>query len=444
MKILSIFPHKSHTHNYKVRTKLNTIVCFQALIICFSCILLSCGKFEVQELDIYENLEGLVNIPGDTTRQRSITHSHSNTVTPTRKVHPSRIPIYFIDDSSFVNMDTAINRQLQYFQRFYLSGTIQFGNDVYPRSMLPLALKKFQRLYHAYYNCLRRAYNARKNYDTCMYSFHNTLVNQFNIYEPDITPVDRDNPTFFTGYYTPKISGSRRQTNRFRYAVYAKPRENRLRRLTRYKIDFKNELAGHGYELFYTDDLFALYNLHIQGGGKTDFVDGSRNFYLSYDGNNGKKRRPISKYMERRGMIRNESIAAQKAYLKAHPDRQAEVYGQSPGYVYFRPSVNPPIGSIDVSLTDGRSIATGKKHYSQKGILAFVQAKKPHYETWSRTGQVKMQTFSRFVLDQDTGSAIRDKARVDFYFGETKYAEIAANHLNTQGKLFFLMPKQVP
>ena len=445
MKILSIFPHKSHTHNYKVRTKLNTIVCFQALIIILSCILLSCGKFEVHELDIYENLEGLVNIPGDTTRQRSITHSHSNTVTPTRKVHPSRIPIYFIDDSSFVNMDTAINRQLQYFQRFYLSGTIQFGNDVYPRSMLPLALKKFQRLYHAYYNCLRRAYNARKNYDTCMYSFHNTLINQFHIYEPSVNPVDRSNPTHFTGYYTPTILGSMRRTSRFRYPVYSTPREYRLRTLTRYQIDFQHLLAGHSYELFYTDDLFTIYNTQIQGSGRVRFVDGNRDVYIAFNKNNGIswKNNFISKYMRRRGMITNESMATQKAYLDANPHRQAEIYRQSTTYSYFSFTDKPP-GSVGFGVTEGRSIATDDKYYVQKGILAFVQAKKPNYETWRRTGRVEMQSFSRFVLDQDTGGLITGKARVDFYFGESKYAEVAASSLNTQGKLFFLMPKQVP
>ena len=275
-----------------------------------------------------------------------------------------------------------------------------------------------------------------------MYSFHNTLVNQFNIYEPDITPVDRDNPTFFTGYYTPKISGSRRQTNRFRYAVYAKPRENRLRNLERFEIDFKNELAGHGYELFYTDDLFAIYNMQIQGTGKVHLVDIDREIYLAADGYNGISWRGnfISRYMKRRWMIANESMEAQQAYLKkATLNQQAEIYKQSRTYTYFRFSDKPP-GNIDIALTDGRSIATDDQFYAQKGILAFVQAKRPGDITWNS----KMRTFSRFVLDQDTGGMIDGEARVDFYFGETKYAEVVVRRLKTQGKLFFLMPKQVP
>lgn len=427
--------------------KLNTIKIFKMFIfMSFIFILISCGKFEVPDFNegAEKSLESIINDQIPSQKQQDLVNSHAEYVTPTRRVEASRIPVWFIDDLNFDNMELAINRQLKYFQRFRLSGTIQFGDDVYPRSALPFALRKFQILFRAYRNCLQQAYRGYLDSNVCVHSFHNILINQFHVYEPDVNPVNENNPTYFTGYYSPTLLASRRRTRRFRYAVYAKPREYALRILTRYQIDIQGLLAGHGYELFYTDDLFAIYHSHIQGAGKTHFVDGSRNFYLSYDGHNGKRRRSISRYMRRRGMIRNQSYAAQRAYLKAHPERQGEIYRQSPNYVFFRPSIDPPVGSIDVSVTNGRSIATSTRYYRQKGVLAFIQAKRPHYETWRDTRKIRMRRFSRFVLDQSTGSAITGKARVDVYFGESEYESVAAHHLSAYGKLFFFMPRRIP
>ena len=435
------------SHNkfhHKIKISFHFIVLFFITISYLT--LTSCGGIEVQDLNVHENLEdiAIADTPDVPKQKRGLIPSEKYVVTPTRLVPPSKVPIWFVDDLNFADMDIAINRQIQYFEKYHLTGTVRFGNHTYPRSMLPLALKKFQLLYHSYHNCLKRAINRPNN--TCIYAFHTTLINQFHIYEPNVTPVKRNNPTHFTGYYTPTILGSMRRTNRFQYAVYSKPRDHRLRTLTRYQIDFQNLLAGHGYELFYTDDLFAIYNMQIQGTGKVRFVNGHKDSYLVVTGNNGISWRGnfISPYMKRRGMISNQSMAAQKAYLDANPHRQAEVYQQSRTYSYFTFTDKPP-GSIDIALTDGRSIATDYRLYDQKGILAFVQAQKPNYETWRRTGQIKMQKFSRFVLDQDRGGLIKGAARADFYFGENKYAEVAARSLNTQyGKMFFLMPKQTP
>ena len=46
------------------------------------------------------------------------------------------------------------------------------------------------------------------------------------------------------------------------------------------------------------------------------------------------------------------------------------------------------------------------------------------------------------TLDQDTGGAIKGKARVDIYFGEDEYAALASQYHNHLGELFFLMLKK--
>ncbi|MGD9179494.1 MAG: 3D domain-containing protein, partial [Desulfobacterales bacterium] len=45
----------------------------------------------------------------------------------------------------------------------------------------------------------------------------------------------------------------------------------------------------------------------------------------------------------------------------------------------------------------------------------------------------------RFVLNQDTGGAIRGPGRADLFWGNGPYAEIAAGHLAHVGELYFLI-----
>ncbi|EKD40025.1 MAG: hypothetical protein ACD_75C00198G0001 [uncultured bacterium] len=50
----------------------------------------------------------------------------------------------------------------------------------------------------------------------------------------------------------------------------------------------------------------------------------------------------------------------------------------------------------------------------------------------------------RFVFPQDSGAAIKGTGRVDVFFGQGEYAEVAANHMKEPGKLYFLIKKGYP
>jgi membrane-bound lytic murein transglycosylase A len=49
---------------------------------------------------------------------------------------------------------------------------------------------------------------------------------------------------------------------------------------------------------------------------------------------------------------------------------------------------------------------------------------------------------TRFVLNQDTGGAIRGPRRADLYFGTGDEAAGLAGYMNRPGKIFFLVLKQ--
>jgi membrane-bound lytic murein transglycosylase A len=124
--------------------------------------------------------------------------------------------------------------------------------------------------------------------------------------------------------------------------------------------------------------------------------------------------------------------------LTENPGVLDEVLNYNPSYVFFRQVENGPIGSIDVLLTPGRSIALDSKIFP-KGALGFISCQKPLVnEKGDIIGWIK---FSRFVLNQDSGGAIKGAGRADLFWGSGPYAEMAAGHLKHNGELYILIKK---
>jgi len=95
-----------------------------------------------------------------------------------------------------------------------------------------------------------------------------------------------------------------------------------------------------------------------------------------------------------------------------------------------------PWGSINVPLTMGRSLALDARLFP-KGALAFISSRKPNVnEKGKITG---WSDFSRFVLNQDTGSAIKGAGRADLFWGSGPDAETLAWRLKHEGDLYVLI-----
>lgn len=129
-----------------------------------------------------------------------------------------------------------------------------------------------------------------------------------------------------------------------------------------------------------------------------------------------------------------------RRYLRAHPEEQEAILSSNERYIFFRFVKGGPVGNLGVPLTPGRSIATDMRLFP-KGALAFIVTKRPVLDEAGNL--VGWEPFSRFVLNQDTGSAIRGLERVDLYFGAGPEAAAAAGYMKSMGKLYFLMKKRV-
>ena len=267
----------------------------------------------------------------------------------------------------------------------------------------------------------------------------------------------------FTGYYEPVLSCRTNSDDVYKYPLYKKPDDiieidltlfgNDLPRsklaariegrkvlpyYSREEIDQKKALSGRSLEMLWCRDLVDIYFLQIQGSGKAD-IGGGDIVSILYDGQNGRQYKSLGKSLIDKGAIAKEnmSMPAIREYLRTHPEKVVPLLNQNPSYVFFRMDVGPSIGNINVPLTPGRSIATDSK-LLPKGALAFIETQKPVIVN----GAIKEWVpFTRFVLNQDTGGAIRGPGRVDLFWGQGAEAELAAGYMQQEGKLFFLIRK---
>jgi membrane-bound lytic murein transglycosylase A len=271
----------------------------------------------------------------------------------------------------------------------------------------------------------------------------------------------------FTGYYQPVIEGSLAPTPEYAYPIYGIPADlivtertallpslapekvsgrleggNLVPYYSRREIDELGSLRGRGYEIAWVKNPIDLFFLHIQGSGLLQLEDGRR-LLVGYAGANGRPYRSIGRLLIDRGKIPQEEMSMQRLrrYLLDYPEEQNEIFSYNESYVFFRFSQDGPLGNIEVPLTPGRSIATDAWLFP-KGALAFIITERPVLDA---AGQlVGWQPFSRFVLNQDTGGAIRGPQRADLYFGTGLEAEAGAGYMNRRGKLFFLTLKNSP
>jgi membrane-bound lytic murein transglycosylase A len=92
-------------------------------------------------------------------------------------------------------------------------------------------------------------------------------------------------------------------------------------------------------------------------------------------------------------------------------------------------------------VTPGRSIALQRRIFPA-AALGFMESKKPVVDE-NREIQEWID-FQRFVMNQDTGGAIKGAGRADLFWGNGPYAEIAAGYMQHPGKLFFMILKPEP
>ena len=353
----------------------------------------------------------------------------------------------FSDDLELDGLEHSLLKSLVYLQRVPADRTYQFGKDRFEAAHLIKSLQVFL-------DFIRTNPSNRE--------LKKFIRSNYTIYQS--VGRDQKGEVLFTGYYEPHLSGRLYRDEEYRYPIYALPNdlieidlsafnekydgESIVGRYTgktvvpyydRQQIDEEDALAGKAEPLAWVKDPVDVFFLQIQGSGKI-FLDTGEVINVHYHGTNGRPYRSIGRLLIEEQKIPKEEMSMQKirSYLKAHPEEMAPVLNHNPSYVFFMLEPEGPLGYINVLLTPGRSIALDKRIFPP-AALAYIRTKKP---VVNGAGQIDSWTdCNRFVLNQDTGGAIRGPGRADLFWGNGPYAEIAAGHLAHKGKLYFMILK---
>lgn len=244
----------------------------------------------------------------------------------------------------------------------------------------------------------------------------------------------------FTGYGTPIYDGSLTPTEIFRYPLYGKPSDFRKPYFTRREIEERNLLSGN--EIAYLKSKLEAYLIHVQGSGQIRLASGEK-VYVGYAGNSGHSYTSIGRLLVMDGKIQAEELTLPVLieYFDQHPDELDYYLKQNDRYIFFKKVPHTvPHGSIGVPVTSMRSIATDKKVFPPGGLaFAVIGTERPGSTFRSQKKWHVEKSF--FVLDQDTGSAIKTPARADVFFGIGDDAMYKAGNLNSYGKLYYLLKK---
>lgn len=356
------------------------------------------------------------------------------------ELSPDAFPT-FSDDLDFSGLDLAIGHSLDALKRLAAADpgrTFGFGKERVPLTKLVATLVRFREIALAH---------PTKD------ELNRTLRSEFRVFR---SVGDGTSRMLITGYYLPELRGSLQKDDRYQVPLHAVPEdlvqvsakdfpqlsEDVVGRVDKGRLipyRTRAEVAGGALDLAHAELLFVdsavdAFFLEVQGSGIVELPDGTSRV-LTYAGKNGHRFEAVGAELVRRGALHREDVSMQavREYLKEHPDEVRGLLDRNPSYVFFR-FADAPIGALSVPVTADRTVAADTRVFP-KCSIAFLESERP---TDSSPTSV-FQPFSRFVLDQDAGGAIRTSERLDLFFGSGSYAESAAGRMRQPGRLYYLL-----
>jgi membrane-bound lytic murein transglycosylase A len=258
---------------------------------------------------------------------------------------------------------------------------------------------------------------------------------------------DEQGTVLFTGYFEPVYAASRKPSAEYRYPLYKLPSDFsqwKTPQPTRAELEGEDGLGTtsrlRGNELVWLRDRLEAFLVQVQGSARLRLPDGKL-MTVGYAGKTDYPYVSIGRELVNDGKLPLEGLTLPVLidYFRTNPTQLNQYIPRNQSFVFFKETHGAPAsGSIGVPVTGERSIATDKS-LMPPGALALIYAPIPYP---NKAGQLESRMVNRYVLDQDTGSAIRGAGRVDIFMGTGQKASDRAGLINSAGELYYLLLKQ--
>ncbi len=373
------------------------------------------------------------------------------------------------DDLEFHSLVAGLEANIKFLRERPSGGVLGFGPRAIPREEYLVALEYLL---------------TEAKADPSGERFRHVLKERFEAFE--VYGQDNWGEVFMTSYFEPMIEGSLKPTKDHFQPLYARPKDlvdvdldsfiptrqalsflekapleqrsksNTLRgRLippkdkesgprvvvypSRADID-SGEIKEQAQVLAYVSPIDAFV-LEIQGSGVVKLPNG-KEIKVGYAAQNGHPYVPIGKHMFDVIPKEKMSLFTIESHLKSLPTEEARKLMQlNPSYVFFRPLTSARgITFMGTEVVDGRTIASDQMYFP-KGVLAHLQFEKPQFASEKDIEPQAWTPAGRFVLDQDTGGAIRGPGRIDLFAGRGSIAKQMAAVMRRKARLVYFVPK---
>jgi membrane-bound lytic murein transglycosylase A len=229
----------------------------------------------------------------------------------------------------------------------------------------------------------------------------------------------------FTAYYEPVYVASRVRTAVYKYPLYRLPADFQKwpkPHPKRVDLEGKDGLLGdksklRGLEILWFSNRLDPYMVHIQGSAQIRLTNGQRTS-VGYAGGTDYPWTSIGKELAKDGKLPLSGLSMPKliSYFQKHPKELSNYLPRWERFIFFAETNGAPAtGSLMIPVTS--------------------------FPYPNSSGKLESRLVNRFVLDQDTGSAIKGPGRVDYFMGSGKLAGDRAGISGGNGLLFYLLLK---
>lgn len=247
---------------------------------------------------------------------------------------------------------------------------------------------------------------------------------------------DQMGNVYFTGYFTPVLKVKKNKDGKYKYPIYAFPKNWKGKLPSRREIDKKGVLESKDLVLAYATNPLDIYFMQLQGSGTVEYVDTNERTLLRYDGENGYPYRNIQYFFKNRDDLKLGNLSQEgiRRFLMKHPEKMDSVLHFDPSYTFFTPKKGLAKGSANVPLMKEISIAADSRYFPLGSV---VLAAMPVYQN----DRITHHEY-KILLPQDRGGAIKGAGHVDVYCGNGELGQNRASGLHHYGRMWVLIPKK--